>query len=468
MRSIFCHPFQRIVIGMMIALFFTQGCQPAPIAMPTSLPTERITTPAPTLHPTQPAEVTPTISPLLVGNNVWMYPDSRVWDISAKAGLKLVRIGGIAFDENPPSLTMLTGWINHIKALGAEPMLQVSRFKGPEAAASLVRYFNIEKKTPIKYWNIGNEPFCNKVTATTATEVAAYIKPIATAMKAIDPGIQIFAPDECDFYETYYAALLSGDESPADISGKVPGQDYYYIDGISWHRYIGFPPEKIDIEHLASDGAHDFLVRIQKTRDLIDRANKTRGRSGANALQWGIGEFNSSEGQRVCSFENGQMFAILYGYIMKYGGTYGATWSMFENGGKCFGSDFGFVDGKMQPRSTFYHMQMVSENFSGTPLNATSNQAELRVFGAKDDAKGKITVMLLNIEATVSHTCILSLEERQKTANTCQINIPAGVAAENTLEVPPHTSIILVFDLQGHLLRSISYTKGDPAPRQSE
>ena len=33
----------------------------------------------------------PAISPLLVGNNVWMYPDMRVWDVSAKAGLKIVR-----------------------------------------------------------------------------------------------------------------------------------------------------------------------------------------------------------------------------------------------------------------------------------------------------------------------------------------------------------------------------------------
>lgn len=466
MQPISRRTFKQTLAGLLLALFFAQGCQPTPDTTPAELTTET-KTPTPAATATQPAEALPTISPLLVGNNVWMYPDTRVWKVSSRAGLKLIRIGGIAFDQSQPSKATLTGWINNIKALGAEPMLQVSRFKGPEAAASLVHYFNIEKKNQIKFWNIGNEPFCNKVTATTAEEVAAYIKPIAAAMKAADPNIQIFAPDECDFYEAYYAALLAGDDSPADISGKVPGQSYYYIDGISWHRYIGFPPEKIGIERLASDGGRDFLVRIEKTRALLDRANTTRNRAGANALQWGIGEFNSNEGQRVCSFENGQMFAVLYGYIMKYGGAYGATWSMFENGGKCFGTDFSFVDSKMQPRSTFYHMQMVSENFSGIYLDGTTNQEALRVFGSKDENKGNITVMLLNIEDTASHKCTVNLGNLLQDTSPCQVQVPAKVAAEHTLEIPPHTSLVLIFDLQGKLLKRISYTKGDPEPQQT-
>ncbi len=321
----------------------------------------------------------PAISPLLVGNNAWMYPDYRVWNIAAQAGLRIVRIGGIAFDKNMIPNNMLSDWVKQIKAMGAEAMIQVSRFDGPEAAAEVVRYFNIETGNTVRYWNIGNEPFCNHVTGESASQVAAYIKPIAAAMKAVDPTIQIFAPDECYFYDDYYASLLSGDDSPADISGMVPGQDYYYIDGISWHMYVGYPPENIPIEQLATAGAQAFLDRIQRTRQLVDRANAVRGRSGEDALQWGIGEFNSSDGPRVCSFENGQMFAQVYGYIMKYGGLYGATWSMFENGGRCYGSDYSFVDAKMQPRSTYIHMQMISQNFSGTYLDGSSNLEDIRL-----------------------------------------------------------------------------------------
>lgn len=86
--------------------------------------------------------------------------------------------------------------------------------------------------------------------------------------------------------------------------------------------------EKINLARLTTAGANDFLVRIQKTKDLIDNANAAQRRVGVDAVQWRIGEFNSSDGRIVCSFENGQMFAQVYGYIMKYRGMYGETWSL--------------------------------------------------------------------------------------------------------------------------------------------
>jgi hypothetical protein len=407
----------------------------------------------------------PVISPLLVGNNVWMYPDGRVWSIAGQAGLRIIRIGGTAYDQNMPSTSMLTGWVENIKAMGAEPMIQVSRFGTAEAAAELVKFFNLETGNKVTYWNIGNEPYCNKVTPTTAGEVAKYIKPIAAAMKAIDPTIRIFAPDECDFYDAFYATLLAGDDGPADISGKVPGKNYYYIDGISWHRYVGYPPENIGIDRLTTEGANDYLVRIQKTRTLVDKVNGTRGRRGLDALQWGIGEFNSSDGKRVCSFENGQMFAEVYGFIMKYGGTYGETWSMFENGGNCLGTDFSFVDGKMQPRSSFYHMQMVSNNLSGSYLDGTSTLEGIRAFGSIDSNAGTIAVMLLNIDPTAAHTCSLRLDSNLSGAGDCQVNIPAGLAVNQVLAIGSQTSLVLVFDLQGKLVKTVTYSKGDTAPQ---
>lgn len=400
-----------------------------------------------------------------MGNNAWMYPDARVWNVAAQVGLRLVRIGGIAFDKNMLPKNMLAGYVDQIKAMGAEAMIQVSRFDGPDVAADVVRYFNVDTGNTVKYWNIGNEPFCNKVTAESAVKVAAYIKPIATAMKAVDPTIRIFAPDECYFYEDYYAALLSGDDSPADISGKVPGQEYFYIDGISWHLYVGYPPGNISIDQLTILGADEFLVPIQKTRQLIDQANAIRGRTGADALQWGIGEFNSSDGPRVCSFENGQMFAEVYGDIMKYGGTYGATWSMFENGGRCFASDYSFVDGKMQPRSTYYHMQMIAQNFSGSYLDGSSNLDDLRAFGSIDVQENRIAVMLLNVGVNGPYNCGLSLDSNPIDAGDCQVNIPAGLDVELEQTIGSQASMVLVFDLQGKLVKTITYSKGNPVPQ---
>src|SRR5512140_2627729 len=176
---------------LVVLILLLVGCQ-APAPYPATPTPNSPTVTAQALNTGGPA-----ISPLLVGNNVWMYPDMRVWNIAGQAGLKIIRIGGIAYDQNMPPNTMLTEWVNNIKAMGAEPMIQVSRFNGPEVAAGVVKYFNLETKNRVKFWNIGNEPYCNKATSTTADEVAAYIKPIASAMKAADPTIQIFAPDEC-------------------------------------------------------------------------------------------------------------------------------------------------------------------------------------------------------------------------------------------------------------------------------
>jgi len=440
---------------LLLATILT-GCQaPLPAATPSN----------PTATPQEVVSLNtsgPAISPLLVGNNVWMYPDSRVWNISVKAGLKIMRIGGIAFDQSMPPNEMLRSWVDNIRKLGAEPMIQVSRFNGAEAAAAVVKYFNVEIKNPVRYWNIGNEPYCNKATDSTATDVAGYIKPIATAMKAADPTIKIFAPDEC-YIEDYYYALLSGDNGPADISGKVPGQNYYYIDGVSWHLYTGYPPENIDIEHLATTGAAAFLDHIRKARVLVDRANEAQGRTGEAALQWGIGEFNSSDGQRVCSFENGQMFAQVYGSIMKYGGTYGETWSLFENGGRCLGTDYSFVNADMTPRPTFYHMQMIADNFSGNYLEGTSTVEAVRAFGAVDTQSGRVAVIVLNVDAANGYGCTLRLDDANGPGE-CRVNLPVGLPVEVQQAIGSQTTMVLIFDLQGKPVKSITYAKTDKSP----
>lgn len=86
---------------------------------------------------------------------------------------------------------------------------------------------------------------------------------------------------------------------------------------MSWHCYVG--------GDFATAGAADFLERVKKARARVDYANQMHGRTGAAALQWGIVEFNASSGTGVCTFANGQMFGQIFGYVMKYGGTYATT-----------------------------------------------------------------------------------------------------------------------------------------------
>ncbi len=135
------------------------------------------------------------ISPLLVGTNLWYNdPGEQVWNLTRECGVKTIRIGGHAYDKNLPSEEILLEWVRKIQAIGAEPILQVSQYQSADAAAALVRFLNMEKHegvAPVKYWNIGNEPWLQAgrpPLSTMGDFVEGYFKPIAAAMKAGGPG----------------------------------------------------------------------------------------------------------------------------------------------------------------------------------------------------------------------------------------------------------------------------------------
>jgi hypothetical protein len=384
------------------------------------------------------------ISPLLVGNNVWFKPDDKIWNASRDAGLKIIRIGGAAYDHHMPSMEQLTEWVNHIKAMGAEPMIQISQYQSATNAAEVVRYFNLTTSNRVTYWNIGNEPWLQRNRPddhlALAKTVADYVKLNASAMKTVDPSIKIFAPDECDYFDDMYNAFLGG---ASDLAGKDE-HGHYYIDGISWHRYV-----KGD---LATAGAKDFLTRIQKTRTRVNYANRLHGRTGADALQWGIGEFNADGGSQTSTFANGQMIGQIYGYVMEYGGTYATLWSMFENNGSHSGSDFSFLNSDMTPRPSYYHMQMVSHNFSGRYADGQCNVSTLRAYGAVD--KDKIAVMLINVGDAQTANVRLNNDPVE---GSCLVNIDADVPATLRQPIGNKTTMVLMFNTKGQLTKCLTY-----------
>ena len=401
----------------------------------------------------------PAISPYLVGANVWHNPSDEVWRVSSEAGIQIVRIGGGAYDGSMPSNDQLMQWCRHIRAMDAEPMIQVSQYLSAKQAADIVRYFNVDKAMDIKFWNIGNEtwlregrPDIKKVPAI----VAKYVKPLASAMKEVDPGIKIFVCDECDYFDALYEGLIAG---PSDLCGKDEN-GRYYIDGFSWHRYVSG-----NRAWVARNAAEDFRQRAAKCRDLVNRANRSHNRVGDDALQWGIGEFNlenkgyeglsSIEGSGVHSFVNGQFFAEVYGTCMKYGAAYACPWSMFEHGGRRSGTDFSFLDSRgLTPRPSFRHMQLVAKHFRGTYADGSSNLPDVRAFGCKSD--DQYCTLILNMETHGERAYTLRLDNGVIESD-CAINIRAGmdVAYEDTIS--NQTTQLLVFDANGALVRKYVY-----------
>lgn len=396
------------------------------------------------------------ISKTLIGTNYW-YKNltPKVFNLTQQAGVKIIRIGGADYDKNMPSNETLLQWVSKIQEIGAQPILQVSQYQSAQKAAEIVRFFNIEKHqgvNPIKYWNIGNEPWlqANKPSlATFGATVEAYFKPIAAAMKAVDPTIKIYGPDFCDYLDQPVADLFGGKN---DITIKVPGKNYYYCDGLAWHRY---PQSSADP---ATVGAEDILARIIKSKNLVDKINKQNNRNGEDALHWAIGEFNSKGGPEVHTFGNGQMFAAVLAYCMEYGAIYATNWSMFENGGNRKETDFSMFDGKnLIPRSSTRHMELIAKHFTGKFIKGNSPDADVMIFGTKNGTE--ISVMIMNRGYNGIKEYSISSQKIKAPASTLNLTINSDLNKIYTDKIAPRTTQVLIF--KGNNISKIIYSSDD-------
>ena len=141
--------------------------------------------------------------------------------------------------------------------------------------------------------------------------------------------------------------------------------------------------------------------------------------------------------------------------MMKHNGTYAALWSMKEGGSSCSGTDFGFLNGDNSPRPSYYHMQMVSQNFSGDYANGNTNVNGLYSFGAVDF--DRIVVMMINTGG--AQTCNVRLNN-DAAGGGCAINIDAGTAVTHSQSIAGNTTLMLIFNRQGQLTRQIHYSEG--------
>jgi hypothetical protein len=408
----------------------------------------------------EPIDPTPTdgiaISPMLVGNNVWFRnPSDQVWQLTADCGTQSLRIGGNGYNDNVPSNTELINWVTKIQAMGAEPIMQVSQLAPASNAAALVKLFNIDKATgkAIKYWNIGNEPWLklNSTPTAIAALVEPYFKERAAAMKEIDPTIKIYGPDFAYYIEPAINDLFGGKNN---IAGKVPGKNYYYCDGLAWHKY---PQSDAENQNLSYNGLASFENDIIKCKAKIDAVNTQLGRTGNDALGWGIGEYNAKNGTYVHRWDNGQMFAGILNLCMKYGATYATTWSMFENGGSRSGTDYSFIDGNMTPRATYRHMEMIAKNFSGTYFQGKSTKSDVIIFGSVNG--GKTSVMVINRANTATNFNLNLNYDTVNTSGGIGLNVDAGSSLSYSGSIEALATHTYVFE-NGKITRT-AYTNSD-------
>jgi len=178
----------------------------------------------------------------------------RTVDGIKSAGITMLRFPGGAWgEEHTLSYTQINAFLRLAQQTHTTPLMQV-RLSGGTArqAAALVSYCNNPHDparqqhpgapfVPVHYWVIGNEPDLIGSSYTVADYVRDYIA-FATAMKAVDPAIQIFGP-EISQYNGPDAPPLDAQGTPW-LMGFLQGIAAYehahhtqILDGVSIHRY---------------------------------------------------------------------------------------------------------------------------------------------------------------------------------------------------------------------------------------
>jgi hypothetical protein len=175
------------------------------------------------------------VSPLLFGQNhgPWMNTTAGYVADYREAGVTLLRFpGGNWGDENDLFPNNIDDLAMLADALDAQVSVQARSWREgtPEKAAELVRYSNVEHDYDFRYWEVGNEPdlYVNRRNRSgdpvfDADWYNARFREFATAMKAVDPDIQIVGPVVTGGWREWMPAFLAA-------NGDV-------VDVISWHWY---------------------------------------------------------------------------------------------------------------------------------------------------------------------------------------------------------------------------------------
>ncbi|MDA3893581.1 MAG: hypothetical protein PF517_18100 [Salinivirgaceae bacterium] len=404
------------------------------------------------------------ISPYLFGQNLWLtagaegrsgYIEQSLWPKVEASGAKIIRIGGNGYEHSLPGYDTLDTWVKSIKAIGAEPLFQVSRVESAKKAAELVKHFNKDTDMYIKYWCIGNEPY--QLGKWTIDSISSYIKSHSTAMKLVDPKIKIFAPDAAAYYNDLYEALLISDRH--SVAGRDSNGNWY-IDGVTFHNYPnGKNYSRTDVINYSVSKMRGMILNLLED---VEASNKKYQRFGDDKLLWGLTEFNITYrnpddhgigGIAVPSFINGQFWADVYAMAMEYDAFCVTPWCIQESDRKS--TYFGYIGGPPDfiPHSTYYHMQLMAENFSGEFVKMTTNNPFVKAFASKSSDVS--TVMLMN--QSMNEIVEFDLSKINKGTDGLNITSEIVLKTSHKGEIKPNSTIILVFDNSGALNKQILY-----------
>jgi hypothetical protein len=136
-------------------------------------------------------------------------------------------------------------------------------------------------------------------------------------------------------------------------------------------------------------------------------------------------------------------------------------WSVAE--GNSTANNIGFIDANTGiKKPAFYHFQMIAENFKGTFIDGISNQNKVKSFGSKSASQTSVVIMNQDLTNNFNYTVRLNSSSVTGT-NALQINVNAGIASEYNDIVPAQSTVVLIFNSTGSIIKKIQYSLNDQA-----
>ncbi|MFZ4816643.1 MAG: hypothetical protein ACOYL5_19060 [Phototrophicaceae bacterium] len=305
----------------------------------------------------------------------------------------------------------------------------------PEQAAELVRYVNIEEGHGVRYWSVGNEP--NLFDDYTVEDLNREWRPIVEAMLAVDPTIQIVAPDISQY---------TGEASfgPFDPNGKDWLREFLLVNGdlvdvVAVHRYpfpLGFVSAGASAEDLRQDAARwDALIPalravIQETTGRDIPVAVTEASSHWSNQMGGEGTPDSTVHAIWWADVLGRLIRddpLMVGYFNYQSSDQLGGWGLLA---------------RYTVRPTYYVYQLygqLGDQYISTPRDgAVSSYAALR-----DD--GALTVMLVNLQADENRVSLA--------LNGFEAGAASGLLLDETHLAEP---VVVATDLQTITLPAMS------------
>jgi hypothetical protein len=341
--------------------------------------------------------------------NYWGWMPALGDDVSGTeatiAALKpaILRMGGYNNDANSPNAFNDAAFdkaVAYARAIGAEPLVQVPVLAGVDGgpanaagAAAMVAHANVTRGYGIKYFSIGNEPdlYATQGSVSDATKPAipgygpsdycATALAYVTAMKAVDPAIQIIGPDLSWKYSAgndWLTPILKGCGALFDV--------------IAIHRYP-FSAKQATFG-AASKDATTYATVLASLRDLMQAA-------GQGEKPLAVTEMNIAYDQSACSLDAspGTMGSALWladnlGTGMGQNLWTSAVWNISDP--DRWGLGLLGLPPSHTPRPEYYANLLFAEHVGPTLVDVTQQPSGVRAYASRNQAGDTTEVIVVN------------------------------------------------------------------------